>query len=204
MKNAVEESQIRKAREQRKLIVIGSSAGGPKALRELLSVLDVACPVIVVQHMPQFINYKLVETLSTITKMKLKLAENSEKLSGSTVYIAPSDFHLKIRFDFVIELVTEPLINFVRPAIDATMQSISLFHNTQLAGVILTGMGKDGAAGISHFKSLDALTIAQDPSECSVSSMPEEAIKTQQIDKVQTLKNIGITLNRWAEQTRTS
>ena len=177
------------------LIIIGSSTGGPDALRTVLANINLAAAVIVVQHMPAFINESLRQTIERISGMPCILPESMERINSGTIYLAPSDVHLKLQGNRVVHLEPGPNVNYVCPAADVTMQSLKKdVHHMRLAGVVLTGMGKDGANGISHIKSLGGLTIAQAPKTCSVDAMPTYAIETGNVDHVLKLDQIRLKL----------
>lgn len=169
----------------RKLIIIGSSAGGPRILNELfegLPRLDGA--IILVQHMPKFINDSLCETIDEHTEMDVHLVANGMKLNNHSIYIAPSEQHMKLVHNNTFELYDGERYLYVKPSVDVVMESIERNTFDQLIGVILTGMGRDGAAGIQYLKSLGATTIAQSESTCAIFGMPKEAIDTGCIDLV--------------------
>ncbi|MDY6834646.1 MAG: CheB methylesterase domain-containing protein, partial [Chloroflexota bacterium] len=137
------------------IIVIGSSTGGPKTLKELFFGLPILnASVIVIQHMPHYINESLKEKLGDRTEMQVKLAEDKDTLEAGTVYIARSELHLKLRNNRKIRLVEGDKVNAVCPSIDVTMLSLRNGPGFNLMGVVLTGMGRDGADGISHMKKL--------------------------------------------------
>lgn len=167
------------------LVVIGSSAGGPRILRELFTGLPRlnGC-IVIVQHMPAFINESLRKTLDDVTEMSVVLAEEGARLESGMVFIAPSEKHLLISKDYTISLNQEEKVHFVRPAVDVAMKSISPSTDTQMTGLVLTGMGKDGAEGLCHMKEIGALTIAQDEESSIIYGMPREAVEMGCVDIV--------------------
>ena len=165
------------------LIVIGSSAGGPRILKTIFADFPrINGSIVLVQHMPKFVNDSLVDSIGRTTQMTVKLAENGEILDKGMVYVAPSEVHLELLTNSRIRLYNDEKVNFVCPAIDVTMKSVVKNNNTMLISVILTGMGSDGAQGLAHMKSIGATTIAQNEDTCAVFGMPAEAIKTGFVD----------------------
>jgi two-component system chemotaxis response regulator CheB len=169
----------------RNVIVIGSSAGGPRILKEVFAELPFldAC-ILLVQHMPKFVNEPLTEALDEITKMNVKVASNGDILENGKVFVAPSELHMKLIDNRIINLSSGEKINYVCPSIDVTMKSLTNSIGIQIVGVILTGMGKDGAEGIKHIHEIGGKTIAQDEETCIIYGMPREAIHTGTIDWV--------------------
>jgi len=140
--------------------------------------------------MPQFINQSVVDHIQRGTKMQVKVAENREIIKDGIIYIAPSAVHLELKENRQIHLFTGEKVNFVCPAIDVTMRSLVHLNADQIAGVILTGMGRDGAAGLLHIKNIDGLTIAQDEESSIVYGMPKAAYETGCVDLVLTPEQI--------------
>lgn len=167
------------------IIVIGSSTGGPRVLFDIFSDIP-ALPVaiIVVQHMPLSTTPRFAKRLSQLSKLQIIIPEGGEYLKPRTMYIAPGDHHLVIRNNEEILLTTSEKVNFVRPAIDVTMLSLSMDSRNKYTGIILSGMGSDGAEGLAYMKSLGATTIVQNPDTCIIKSMPEAAIRVTEVDKI--------------------
>lgn len=166
------------------VIVIGASTGGTRVLVELFAALPpLAACVIVVQHMPKFINASLCRSLDGQGPMPVRLAEDGDRLQEGAVWIAPSDCHCHLVGNAAIRLGLGPKVNWVRPAIDVTMQSLCLPPpGGRIIGVLLTGMGSDGALGLAHIKTLGGLTIAQDEKSCAIHGMPAAAVKLGCVD----------------------
>ena len=166
-----------------KLVVIGASAGGPRIIKEVLDGTPrLNGAVILVQHMPKFVNKALCESLEKISDSNVKIAEHGEELSSGCIYIAPSELHLTLTDDYRINLSKGEKVHFVCPSIDVTMKSVKEDDSISKMGIILTGMGKDGAEGLCHMKSVGAVTIAQDEKTSIVYGMPKEAIKAGCVD----------------------
>ncbi len=167
------------------IVVIGSSAGGPRILKELFNGLPLLnCSIILVQHMPKFVNDSLTKHLAQLTDMSVKIAENGERIKRGKIYVAPSEQHLELVNNRTIRLFRGKKVNFVCPSIDVTMKSLKKMSDDKIIGIILTGMGRDGAEGISHIKAIGGVTIAQDEETSIIYGMPKEAFKTGNIDLV--------------------
>ena len=169
------------------LIVIGSSAGGPRILKEIFSGMPLLNgSVVIVQHMPIYINQTLTSNLNGFTEMSVEIARDGSVLENGKIYVAPSEVHLKLIDNNKIHLFDGEKVNFACPSIDVTFESLKIEIGTKLIGVILTGMGKDGAKGIKHIKSLGGTTIAQNKETSVIYGMPKEAIDTGTVDFVLT------------------
>ena len=169
------------------LVIIGSSAGGPRALQAIFSDLPSLNAIIVlIQHMPKFVNQSLTNHLDAVTEMSVRLSEEGDILSRGTVYVAPSEKHLIFERNRVIHLTDDDKVNYVRPSVDITMMSVHKLSERRIIGIILTGMGKDGAAGLIHLKHLGGITMAQNEETSAVFGMPKEAIRTGCVDFVMT------------------
>ena len=169
------------------IIVIGASAGGPRILRELFNGMPrLNASVVLVQHMPKFINQSLCRTLDEVTDMHVKIARDGMDLEPGVVYVAPSEHHLSFMDNRLIHLHQGEKVHFVRPSVDVTMKSLNRQPNALLMGVILTGMGKDGADGIRHVKRLGGITLAQDEQSSIIYGMPKVAAATGDVDFIGT------------------
>jgi len=170
-------------RTPRCLILMGASTGGTRILVELLSQLPpLPAAIVIVQHMPKFINASLVQSLSQCSRMPVCLASDTDRLLEGQILVAPSDFHLSLVGNRSVALTEGPKVNYVRPAVDVMMQSARRQGGQQLIGVLLTGMGRDGADGMRYLKGIGATTIVQNQATCAVYGMPAEAMKTGCID----------------------
>lgn len=140
--------------------------------------------VVLIQHMPKFINPAVAKTLNGLTDMDVGLAEDGVRLEPGTVYIAPSEVHLQILNNERVKLVDSPKVCFVRPSVDVAMKSLKKKFGYRIVAVVMTGMGKDGAEGISHVKQMGGITIAQDEATSTIFGMPQAAFKTGHVDFV--------------------
>lgn len=161
------------------LIAIGASTGGPMALMKILSSLpkDLPVPVIIVQHISQGFIKGFVEWLSASSGIPLKIASDGEKLIAGTGYIAPDNFHMEVRKGPVIHLNDLPVENGLRPSVDALFRSVAQVFGKNAVGVLLTGMGRDGAEELKTMNKKGAITIAQDEESSVIFGMPGEAVR---------------------------
>lgn len=178
------------------IVAIGTSTGGPRALQEVLPRLpgNLPCPAIVVQHMPPGFTKSLADRLNSLCDLTVKEAADNDRLIPGTVYVAPGDFHLIIRKEgnsAFIKLNKEPAIGGLRPAVDPMMVSVADVYGAKTVGVILTGMGHDGAKGMQAIKRLHGLTIAEDQSTAVVYGMPKAAIEAGVVDNILPLSQVA-------------
>ncbi|MCR2042750.1 protein-glutamate methylesterase/protein-glutamine glutaminase [Anaerosalibacter massiliensis] len=178
------------------IIAIATSTGGPKALQEVIPKLpyNINGTIVVVQHMPAGFTKSLAIRLNSISQIKVKEGEDSEKLKRGYCYIAPGDFHMNIYQqgnEFFIKLNKEEPISGLRPSADILMNSVSKLNGINKIGIVLTGMGSDGSKGISQIKNKGGYTMAQDEKTSIVFGMPRSAIDTGNIDLVLPLDKFG-------------
>lgn len=173
-------------------VVIGTSAGGLAALSILLERLpfNYPIPLIIVQHRSKEPRDLLEELLQSKCKMKVKQADEKEKIENGFIYIAPPDYHLLIENDFTFSLTTDEAVLYSRPSIDVLFESAASVYKNKLVGIILTGANSDGAKGIKSIAENDGLTIAQRPDEALFPAMPLASIQTQRVDFIFTLAEI--------------
>ncbi|HAA90262.1 MAG TPA: chemotaxis response regulator protein-glutamate methylesterase [Peptococcaceae bacterium] len=175
----------------KKLVLIGTSTGGPKALSEVLSKLpgNIPAALLIVQHMPPGFTRSLAERLDHLSELRVKEAEDGEKVVSGTAYIAPGDYHLKVEAvppgkQPRLRLTKEPPLNGHRPSVDVLMKSAVQAGCWELIGVVLTGMGSDGCEGMKEIKAHHGKTIAEDESTAIVFGMPRAAIEAGVVDRV--------------------
>lgn len=169
----------------RHIVMIGASTGGVRTLERILMDLPpLQASIVLIQHIPSYINDSLQQIFSRNTRMEVKVAQNGELLRDRCIYIAPGDMHLHLVANRKIELFMDEKVHFVRPSIDVAMKSLERRHGDRIIGVILTGMGVDGAEGIAHIKSIGGITIAQDEPSSVVYGMPKAAFETGCVDWV--------------------
>jgi len=172
--------------------VIGTSAGGLYALSAILEKFpaDYPLPVVIVQHRARDQKELLEEVLQHKCKIKIKQADEKEKIEKGLVYIAPPDYHLLIENDHTFSLSSDEFVRFSRPSIDVLFESAAMVYRDKLIGIILTGANSDGAAGIVAIKKYGGLTIAQNPDEALFPSMPAASIETNAVEYIWTLSEI--------------
>jgi two-component system chemotaxis response regulator CheB len=169
------------------VVAIGTSTGGPPALEMILQKFprDISFGVLIVQHMPKGFTATLAERLDSMCTIRVKEAEDREKIEPGTALIAPSGLHMKARKGSrAIRLEGEPLNLIHRPSVDVLFQSVGEVYGERSMGVILTGMGSDGARGMGIIKEKGGLTLAQDEETSVIFGMPKVAIKSGVVDKV--------------------
>ena len=177
-----------------KIIAIGASTGGTEALRVVLTGMPPNAPgIVVVQHMPAQFTSSFAERLDSLCEIRVKEAEDGDTVSNGLALIAPGNFHMLLKRSgarYYANIKTGPLVHHQRPAVDVLFQSVSQYAGSNAIGIILTGMGADGAAGLKSMKDAGARTIAQDEASCVVFGMPKVAIETGAVDKVVSLDKV--------------
>lgn len=177
-----------------KIIVLGSSTGGTEAIRILLSAMPDDMPgIAIVQHMPEGFTRSFSNSLNQISRLNVKEAENGDKLYRGRVLIAPGNKHMllkRVGREYFVEIKEGPLVNRHRPSVDVLFRSAARYAGGNAIGVILTGMGNDGARGMKEMHDAGARTIAQDEQSCVVYGMPKEAVKAGGVDDVVPLDKI--------------
>jgi len=175
-------------RKTEKIIVIGASTGGMEALKEILQRLPSCAPAIILcQHMPATFSPTFVQLLGDCCAMKVLLAYDTQLLVAGHVYIAPGGQHLllqRINHQYFFRLQTGPAVNRHKPSVDVLLRSVSQSAGENAIGVILSGMGDDGAQGMQEMHNSGALTIAQDEQSSIVWGMPARAIQCNAIDYI--------------------
>lgn len=180
----------------KKLVVIGTSTGGPQALQSVITRLpsNLPCGVVVVQHMPAGFTKSLADRLNSISGIAVKEAENDEIIRPGQVYIAPGDYHLRIAptigNERKIVLSQEPRVGNLRPTVNYMFESAAQFGR-DLISVIMTGMGSDGCDGMKKIKATGGYSIAQDEASCVVYGMPKAVVDAGLADEIQPLNKIA-------------
>lgn len=178
-----------------KLIIIGASTGGTEAIREVLTPLPPDAPaVLIAQHMPPGFTKSFAQRLNGLCRIAVKEAEHGERVLPGHAYIAPGHAHLLLArsgANYIAQLSDEPPVNRHRPSVDVLFRSAATHAGKNALGVILTGMGRDGAAGLLEMKRAGAHTFAQDEASCIVFGMPREAIALGAADEVAPLAEMS-------------
>lgn len=178
-----------------KLIIIGASTGGTEAIKDVLVHLPPDCPgILITQHMPEGFTRSFAERLDRLCKIRVTEAEGGERVLPGHAYIAPGHSHLLLKrsgANYVTELSQADPVNRHRPSVDVLFQSAAQCAGKNAVGVILTGMGKDGAAGMLDMHHAGAYNLAQDETSCVVFGMPKEAITLGAIDEIVPLQDMA-------------
>ncbi|PSP67456.1 chemotaxis response regulator protein-glutamate methylesterase [Halobacteriales archaeon QH_8_67_27] len=178
-------------------VVIGSSTGGPTVVEQVLSDLTPAADlrVLVVQHMPDGFTGRFAERLDARSEYDVREAEDGARIAGGEALIAAGDYHMEVasyrRGRLRVEFTQNPPVHNVRPAVDVTMRTAAETVTDPLAGVILTGMGEDGAAGVRAIHDAGGYVVAQDEATSAVFGMPKRAIETGCVDGVAPINDVA-------------
>jgi two-component system chemotaxis response regulator CheB len=183
------------------LVVIGSSAGGLRALRQVLDALPAELPasILVVQHLAPWHRSHLAHILDSSTKLDVKEAEEGDVIRSGGVYVAPPNKHLLVNPDGTLSLSFSEMVHFLRPSADLLFESAAASFKDRTIGVVLTGTGSDGAMGVSAIKRMGGLVIAQDEATSEFSGMPLAAIGTGTVDFILPLNGIAPKLRQLIE-----
>jgi two-component system chemotaxis response regulator CheB len=180
-----------KPKSRDKLVSIAASTGGPAAIAYILRNIPANTPpILVVQHMQKGMTKLFSEGLNQECKIQVKEAEDGDVVQEGLALIAPGGSHMEVTKQGEINITATPPVNYVRPSADVTMKSAAKSYTAKNIGVVLTGMGVDGAKGIEAIKNYGGVTIAQDEKTCVVFGMPDAAIKTGCVDFVTPLEAI--------------
>lgn len=177
-----------------KLLIIGASTGGTEAIKSFLLQMPSDCPgILITQHMPAGFTKSFANRLDSLCQISVKEAEDGERVLPGHAYIAPGDKHLLLArsgANYVTQLSDDPPVNRHKPSVDVLFDSAAVFAGKNAIGVILTGMGKDGAVGMAQMKSAGAYNFAQNEESCVVYGMPKEAVAHGGVDEVAHLQDL--------------
>ena len=178
-----------------KVVVVGASTGGTEALRVFLEMLPEDTPgIVIVQHMPENFTAAFAKRLDSSCKVTVKEAEDNDTVVRGRALIAPGNRHTLLKRSgarYYVEVKDGPLVSRHRPSVDVLFRSAARYGGKNIVGVIMTGMGDDGAKGMKEMHDAGAATIAQDEASCVVFGMPNEAIKQGGVDKILPLERIA-------------
>ena len=198
IKGQAEIKQIKQNYEKipsKDLVAIGASTGGTTALKMILKGLSRLSPaVVVVQHMPEMFTKQFADRLDTECEINIKEAEDGDRLYAGSALIAPGNKHMMLKGrapNFYVQIVDGPRVNHHKPSIDVLFKSVARYGGEKAVGVLLTGMGKDGANGMLEMKDHGAYNIAQNESTSVVFGMPKEAIRLGAAHEVLPIEQIG-------------
>ncbi len=187
------------------LIAIGISTGGPNALRDVFKMIDphLKQPILVVQHMPKGFTKAFAESLDKICPLSVKEAEDGDKIEGGHIYIAPGDFHIVVEEKFggnLIRLSHEAQRNGHRPSADVMFESVAKIYKNRALGVIMTGMGRDGAVELAEMRKQGAWTLGQDEESCIVYGMPRAGWEMGAVQKQVSLMKMADAISSLARE----
>ncbi|MBI4985265.1 MAG: chemotaxis response regulator protein-glutamate methylesterase [Rhodocyclales bacterium] len=177
-----------------RLVAIGTSTGGTQALEAVLTKLPAVCAgIVIVQHMPEKFTAMFAERLNGLCRLEVREAQNGDRVIPGRALIAPGGRHMMVKrsgAQYYVEVADGPLVNRHKPSVDVLFRSVAQVAGKNALGVIMTGMGDDGARGMKEMHDVGAQTVAEDESTCVVFGMPKEAIKLGGVDKIVPLDRI--------------
>jgi two-component system chemotaxis response regulator CheB len=178
-----------------RVVAIGTSTGGTQALEEVLVRLPQVCPgLVIVQHMPEKFTAAFAARLDSVCEISVKEAQHNDRVVPGRALIAPGGRHLLLKRSGAqnhVEVIDGPLVNRHRPSVDVLFRSVAKHAGRNALGVIMTGMGDDGALGLLEMRRAGARTLAQDEESCVVYGMPKEAVKHGAVEKSVPLSHIA-------------
>jgi two-component system chemotaxis response regulator CheB len=178
-----------------RVVALGTSTGGTQALEVVLRVLPRVCPgIVIVQHMPEKFTAEFAKRLDSLCQISVKEAQHNDRVVQGQALIAPGGKHMVMRRNgaqYFVDVIDGPLVNRHRPSVDVLFRSVAKSAGANALGVIMTGMGDDGAAGLAEMHKAGARTLAQDEESCVVFGMPKEAIKRGGVERTVPLGSIG-------------
>ena len=168
------------------MIAIGASTGGPGVLSQILGELppNFSIPILIVQHITPGFILRMVDWLESVSKISIQVAVSGERVTPGKVIIAPENAHLTVRSGGIVSLEYSPAIKGYKPSVSRLFETVGSVYGPLSVGIVLTGMGEDGADGMEVLGRSGGFTIAQDEMSCSVSSMPKTAIERGIVDEV--------------------
>jgi len=178
-----------------RVVAIGTSTGGTLALEEVLTALPRVTPgIVIVQHMPEKFTAAFAERLNKLCQLEIREARHGDRVLPGRALIAPGGRHMLLRRDganYHVDVIDGPLVNRHRPSVDVLFRSVAKQAGANALGIIMTGMGDDGASGLLEMRKAGARTVAQDEESCVVYGMPKEAVKRGGVEKSVPLQAIG-------------
>jgi two-component system chemotaxis response regulator CheB len=190
------------AQTTERIVAIGTSTGGTQALEAVLTVLPRVSPgIVIVQHMPEKFTASFAARLDTLCQIEVREAQNGDRVMPGRALIAPGGKHMLLKRNgsqYHVEVVDGPVVNRHRPSVDVLFRSVAKFAGRNALGVIMTGMGDDGARGLKEMHDAGAPTVAQDEATCVVYGMPKEAVKLGGVDRIASLQAIPAEIMKYA------
>ena len=202
-KNINPVKQLSMTKTTDKVLAIGASTGGTKALTRILTEMPSTAPgTVIVQHMPEFFTKSFADRLDQTCKVDVREAKDGDTVTPGKVLIAPGNYHTMLKRSgarYFVKVKKGPLVGRHRPSIDVLFKSVAKFAGRNAVGVILTGMGKDGASGLKQMNEAGAKTIAQDEATSIVYGMPKVAAEYGAADKIVALPDIARNILEFAQ-----
>jgi two-component system chemotaxis response regulator CheB len=181
-------------RTTERIVAIGTSTGGTQALESILTRLPRTCPgIVIVQHMPEKFTASFAARLDSLSRIEVKEAQHNDRVIPGRALIAPGARHMLLKrsgAQYHVDVVNGPLVKRHCPSVDVLFRSVAKYAGANAAGIIMTGMGDDGAAGLLEMKNAGARTLAQDEESCVVYGMPREAVKLGAVERMVSLADI--------------
>ena len=200
---SISTSPIALSKTTNKVIAIGASTGGTEAIKSILAKLPASTPgIVIVQHMPPKFTTSFAERLNELCQMEVKEAKNEDSVILGRALIAPGGYHMLLKRSgakYYVIVKDGPPVHHQKPSVDVLFKSVAKCAGSNAIGIILTGMGRDGAEGLLKMKEAGAYTIAQDEKSCVVFGMPKEAIALDAADYVVSLDRISKKIIELAE-----
>ncbi|MBL8532349.1 MAG: chemotaxis response regulator protein-glutamate methylesterase [Betaproteobacteria bacterium] len=190
------------ARTTERVVAIGTSTGGTQALEEVLVALPRVCPgIVIVQHMPEKFTASFAQRLDSVCQIDVREAAHGDRVVPGRALIAPGGKHMLLQRNgayYQVNVIDGPVVNRHRPSVDVLFRSVAQQAGRNATGIIMTGMGDDGARGMKEMHDVGARTVAQDEATCVVYGMPKEAVKLGAVDAIVPLAEIAREISRLA------
>lgn len=187
-----------------RIVAIGTSTGGTQALEKVLINLPRTAPgIVIVQHMPEKFTAAFADRLNKICELEVLEAKNGDRVIPGRVLVAPGGLHMQVKrsgAQYHVEIIDAPPVNRHRPSVDVLFRSVAKCAGKNAFGIIMTGMGDDGAIGLKEMHDAGAETVAQDEKTCVVYGMPKEAVKLGAIDRILPLEMIADAITHYGKQ----
>ncbi|KFE50015.1 protein-glutamate methylesterase/protein-glutamine glutaminase [Pseudomonas syringae] len=182
------------AQTTERIVAMGTSTGGTQALEAVLTALPRVCPgIVIVQHMPEKFTASFAARLNGLSQIEVREAKNNDRILPGLALIAPGGKHMMVTRSgayYHVQVIDGPLVNRHRPSVDVLFRSVAKFAGRNATGIIMTGMGDDGARGLKEILDSGGATVAQDEASCVVFGMPKEAIKLNAAQRIMPLQEI--------------
>ena len=185
------------------MVAIGTSTGGTQALEAVLTAVGRVSPgIVIVQHMPEKFTAAFAARLKNICEIDVREARNNDRVVQGCALIAPGGRHMLLKrsgAQYFVEVVDGPLVNRHRPSVDVLFRSVARYAGGNALGIIMTGMGDDGAAGLLEMRRAGARTVAQNEETCVVYGMPKEAVKRGAVEKTIALDDVAAEIRAFGD-----